>query len=119
MSSPAELFKAMFKEEIEESLGSVKYLADKYVHKLKNGEITNYVYNANEVFLAQEVSGLGRFISFIDSIDLDGKTPEDLATMIRNMVQKKMKEYEDPEALYGIVNRKLEKTLKYVQLGQK
>jgi len=116
MANQTEQFIAMIKEEIAESLSSIEYLADKYENKFKNDEITNYVHNANEVFFTREIAGLNKFIAYVDSIDPAGKTPEDIATLIRNVIKQKEKEYEDPEALYEIVNRKLEKTLRYVKL---
>jgi hypothetical protein len=55
---------------------------------------------------------------FIDSISPDLKTPEDIAILIGDVIKKKIKDYEDPEAVYVIINKKLEKTLKYLKLQQ-
>jgi hypothetical protein len=116
MSDQISLFLTMLKEEIEESLDNIQYLADSYERKFKNGEITNYVYNENEAFLAQEIAGLRRFLAFIASISPDVKTPEDIVILIGDVIKKKTKDYEDPEAVYRIVNKKLEKTLRYLNL---
>jgi hypothetical protein len=116
MSDQVSLFLTMLKEEMEESLDNVRYLADSYERRFRNGEITNYVYNENEAFLAQEIAGLRRFLAFIASISADVKTPEDNAILIGDVIKKKMKDYEDPEAVYRIVNKKLEKTLRYLKL---
>ncbi|MDR0402662.1 MAG: hypothetical protein LBH35_03630 [Treponema sp.] len=118
MSDKIGLFLAMLREEIEESLDGVRYLADSYERKFKNGEITNYVYSENEAFLAQETAGLRRFLAFIASISPDVKTPEDIVILIGDVIKKKMKDYEDPEAVYRIVNKKLEKTLRYLEIQQ-
>jgi hypothetical protein len=116
MSDQVSLFLTMLKEEIEESLDNIQYLVDSYERKFKNEEITNYVYSENEAFLAQEMTGLRRFLAFIASISPDVKTPEDIAILIGDVIKKKMKDYEDPEAVYRIVNKKLEKTLRYLNL---
>jgi hypothetical protein len=108
----------MFREEIEESLDNIQYLIDSYERKFKNGEISNYVYSENESFLAQEMVGLRRFLAFIASISPDLKTPEDIAILIGDVIKKKMEDYEDPEAVYRIVNKKLEKTLRYLKFRE-
>jgi hypothetical protein len=121
MSDQTDRFLKMFREEIEESLDNIQYLADSYERKFKNGEITNYVYNENEAFLAQEIAGLRRFLAFIASVaqgSLAVKTPEDIAIMIGDVIKKKAKDYEDPEAVYHIVSKKLEKTLRYLVFRQ-
>jgi hypothetical protein len=118
MSDQIGLFLKILREEIEESLDNIQYLAGSYERKFKNGEITNYVYSENESFLAQEIAGLRRFLAFIASISPDVKTPEDIAILIGDVIKKKMKDYEDPEAVYRIINKKLEKSLRYLKLRQ-
>jgi hypothetical protein len=118
MSNQVDLFLTMLREEIEESLNNIQYLVDSYERKFKNGEVSNYVYNENEVFLAQEIVGLRRFLAFIASISPDVKTPEDIVILIGDVIKKKIKDYEDPEAVYLIMNKKLEKTLRYLKLRQ-
>jgi hypothetical protein len=116
MSSQTELFLSMYKEEIEESIGNIQYLKESYEKKFKNEEVTSYVYNENKSFLSQEITGLKGFLSLIGTFSPENKTPEELATSIRDVVQQRLKGYEDPEAVYLIVNKKLEKTLKYLKL---
>ncbi|MDR1507536.1 MAG: hypothetical protein LBI67_10595 [Treponema sp.] len=118
MSNRVRLFLTMLREEIGESLDNIQYLADSYERKLKNGDVTNYVYNENESFLAQETAGLRRFLAFMDSISPDVKEPEDIAILIGNVIKKKAEDYEDPEAIYLIINKKLEKVLRYLRLQQ-
>ncbi|MDR2143925.1 MAG: hypothetical protein LBP29_06115 [Treponema sp.] len=118
MSGRIKAFLTMFREEIEESLDNIQYLIDSYERKFKNGEISNYVYSENESFLAQEMVGLRRFLAFIASISPDLKTPEDIAILIGDVIKKKMEDYEDPEAVYRIVNKKLEKTLRYLKFRE-
>jgi hypothetical protein len=119
MPDQAQQFLSLFKEETEESLGNIQYLAQSYERKFKREEITNYVYNENEAFLAQEIAGLRRFSAFLDSLSPDNKTPEDIALLIENMVKQKMKDYEDPEAVYRIINKKLEKIMRLLKAQTK
>jgi len=116
MSSQTELFLSMYKEEIEESIENIRYLKESYERKFKNEEITNYVYSENEAFLSQEITGLKGFLSLIQTFSPENKTPEELAISIQDVVQQRLKGYEDPEAVYLIVNKKLERALKYLKL---
>jgi hypothetical protein len=103
-------------EEFEESIGNIQYLKDSYERKFKNEEITNYVYNENEAFLSREIIGLKSLLSLIQTFSPEDKTPEELAEAVKNVVQQRLKGYEDPEAVYLIVNKKLEKILRYLKL---
>jgi hypothetical protein len=109
-------FLRIFRAEIEGSMDDFQYLIDSCDWRLKNGEITQYVYNENTAFLTQAISGLRRFLAFVDSVSPDVQNPADIASLIGDVIQKKMKDYEDPEAVYKIVNTKLEKTLRFLKL---
>jgi hypothetical protein len=115
MSDKAKQFLSFLKEELEDSLGSIQYLAQSYERKFKNEEITNYVYNENESFLAQEIAGLKRFLLFLNSISPDVQSPEDIVVLIGDVVKQKMKDFEDPEAVYHILNKKIEKTMRLLK----
>jgi hypothetical protein len=112
-------FLTLFKEELEDSLGNIQYLAQSYERKFKNEEITNYVYNENEAFLAQEIAALRRFLLFLDSIYPDVKTPEDIVILIEDVIKQKTKALEDPEAVYHIICKKLEKTARFLKSQNK
>jgi hypothetical protein len=115
MPNRTQQFLTLFKEELEDSLGNIQYLAQSYERKFKNGEITNYVYNENESFLAQEIAGLKRFLLFVDSVSPDIQSPEDIVLLIGDVVKQKMKDLEDPEAVYHIINKKIEKTMRFLK----
>ena len=116
MPTQSELFLSMFKEEIEESIGNIQYLKGSCERKFNNEEITPYVYNENSSFLSQEIAGLKRFLNDINAISDSAKTPDELAASIRNTVRQRLKVYEDPDAVYLIIDKKLEKILKYLKI---
>jgi hypothetical protein len=106
----------MFKAELESSLEGIRYLAASYEKRFKGGEITSYVYNENEAFLSREIMSVQRFISYIESLSVDAyETTEVLVTAIENMVKKRAAESSDPEAVYRIVSRKIQKILAYLE----
>ncbi|MDR2741507.1 MAG: hypothetical protein LBB98_05045 [Treponema sp.] len=117
MVSKAELFIIMFKAEIENSLEDARALTELYEKRFKSEEITSYVYNENEAFLAQETSGLKGLLAMLDSLDAAKfSKAKDVADEIDNVIKRKVKDYEDPEAIYAIVSRKIKKILTYLNL---
>jgi hypothetical protein len=108
------LFLKILKAEIEDCLEDVEDLENLYERKFRGDEVTPYVYNENETLLAREFRGLSQVLSSIDLVDLDRyASVEDLAAAVDEMIQKKVLEYENPQAVYGIVKRKLLKVLRY------
>jgi hypothetical protein len=116
MSGGAKLFLTMFHAELEGSLEDIRSLAAVYEKKFKGGEITNYVYNENEAFLSREIMSLRRFIAYIESVSVDAyKTVDGLVADIENVVKKGVTEFSDPEAMYQIISRKIQKILAYLE----
>jgi hypothetical protein len=105
----------MFRAEIESGLEGIQYLAESCEKKFKGGEITNYVYNENEAFLARETAGLKRLLAYIDGFPAGEKTVAEIALAIEDMVKKRAEEYEDPEAVYQLVHRKIRRIRGYLE----
>jgi hypothetical protein len=117
MAGKAELFLVMFRAEIENSIDDAKALGELCEKRFKGEEITSYVYNENEVFLAQETSGLKGLLAHLDTLEpAKYSQAEDVASEIDNMVKRKVDDYEDPEAIYMIVSRKIKKILTYLNM---
>jgi hypothetical protein len=107
----------MFQAEIENSIEDASALIELYKKRYKSEEITNYVYSENEVFLTQEKTGLKSLLAYLEKIDIKSYSKvEDLASEIDNMIRKKVEVFEDPEAIYAIVSRKLKKILNYLNM---
>jgi hypothetical protein len=107
----------MFRAEIENSIEDVTALADLYEKRFKSDEITNYVYNENEAFLAKEIAGLRSLLTYLETVSPEKFSgAEVLALEIDNMIKRKTEVYEDPGAVYGIVSRKIKKILTYLNM---
>lgn len=114
MSERRRLFLKILKAEIEDCLEDVEDLENFYEQRFRGNEVTPYVYNENEALLSREFAGLGQVLASIELVDLDKyASVEDLAAAVDEMIQKKVLEYENPQAVYGIVKRKLLKVLRY------
>jgi len=108
------LFLKVLKAELEDCLEDVEDLKNLYQRRFRCEEITNYVYNENDALLKRELAGLKNILQTIDDVTLDRvASVEALAADIDAKMQKKVLEYEDPEAVYGIAKRKLLKVLRY------
>jgi hypothetical protein len=117
MVSKAELFIVMFRAEIKNSLEDAGALVELYEKRFKSEEITNYVYNENEAFLARETAGLKGILVLLNSLDpAKFSRAEDIALEIDSMIKRRVKDYEDPEVIYAIVSRKIEKILAYLNM---
>jgi hypothetical protein len=115
--SKVELFIFMFRAEIENSIEDARALTGVYEKRFKCEEITSYVYNENEAFLARETLGLKGLLAALDSLDPSKFSgAEEVALEIDTMIKRKVKDYEDPEAIYAIAGRKIKKILMYLNL---
>lgn len=109
------LFMKILKAELEDCLEDVEDLKNLYQRRLLKNDVTNYVYNENEALLKQELNGIHKALKSLDTLDLDAyENVDTLAAAVDAMIQKKVLEYEDPEAVYQIAKRKLLKVLRYV-----
>jgi hypothetical protein len=107
----------MFRAEIENSLEDADALFNLYEKRYHRDEITNYVYNENGVFLTQEITGLRGILTFLDTLKPEKfSSVEDIASEIDSMIKKKVEDFEDPEAIYGIVSRRIKKILNYLNM---
>ncbi|MDR3131428.1 MAG: hypothetical protein LBU18_07765 [Treponema sp.] len=117
MAGKPELFIIMFRAEIENSIEDAISLEGLYAGRFKSKEISGHVYNENEAFLAREIAGLKELLKFLESFDpARFSRVEDIANEAGSMIKKKVADYEDPEAVYAIVSRKIKKILTYLNL---
>jgi hypothetical protein len=116
MPGGRKIFLVMFRAELEDSLEDIEYLCGTYENRYRASEITSYVYNENEAFLRHEAAGLKNIISLIDFLHADDyQDVRELAQAADDFFKKKVEEFDDPEAVYGIITRKIKKVLAYVE----
>jgi hypothetical protein len=117
MPGTAELFLVMFHAEMKSSLEDAEDLVSVYKKRFNKDEITSYVYNENEAFLAQEMAGIRGIIAQIEDFSAgDYQSAEDTAAVIENRVHEKAELFENPEAVYRLVHRKIQKILAYIRM---
>jgi hypothetical protein len=109
------LFMTFMRAEMEDSSEGLEQLSGILAERLSKNEITNYVFNENAALLAREISGLKSLVSVLDGIAA-GDFP-DVYTLARHTEKTlidKAREWEDPEAVNGIITRKVRKILTYI-----
>jgi hypothetical protein len=101
--------------ELEDSGEGLEHLSVILADRLSKNEITNYVFNENSALLAREISGLKSLVSVLDGIT-GGDFPDvyTLARHTEKTLLDKAREWEDPEAVNGIITRKIRKILTYI-----
>jgi hypothetical protein len=115
MPGQKKLFLTMFQAEMEDSYGDVLYLSGVNENRFKTNEITNYVYSENKAFLDREASGLKKLIAYIGSINAEAYGGvEEMALAVDTLLKKRTEEQDNPEAVYGIISRKIKKVLTYI-----
>lgn len=109
------LFIKILKAELEDCLEDVEDMKNVYERRFQKNDVTNYVYTENEALLKRELIGIQKALENLDLIDINGfESVDALAAAVDAVIQKKVLEYEDPEAVYQIAKRKLLKVLRYV-----
>ncbi|MDL2228879.1 hypothetical protein LJC14_01360 [Treponema sp. OttesenSCG-928-L16] len=116
MPGRRKLFLSLFQAEIEDSREDADFLVLQNKKRFQNNEITNYVYNENDAFLSKESSGLKKIADFIGTFSAeDYENTDELAAALDHKLRKQVEEFDDPEAVYGIIKRKLQKVRLYVE----
>jgi hypothetical protein len=105
----------MFRAELEDCIEGLEELSVICGQRLKKGEITNYVYNENEALLHQEISGLKNLLPIVDAVKTEEyRDVHDLAQKLEALLTAKAEELQDPQAVGGIISRKIRKILNYI-----
>ncbi|MDR2184527.1 MAG: hypothetical protein LBO80_02495 [Treponema sp.] len=109
------LFIVMVRAELEDSIEGLEELSVICKHRLNSGEITNYVYNENEALLHQEISGLKKLLPIVDTVKTeDYQDVHDLAQKLEALLTARVEKLQGPQAVSGIVSRKIRKILNYI-----
>ena len=109
------LFITFFRAELEDAIEGLEQLSARMEKRLSAGEITNYVFNENEALLKNEISSLKKLLPVMYMFEIE-KYPDinALAEAVGSMLQRKVEEMGDPQAILEIIRRKQKKVLNYL-----
>ncbi|MBU1080858.1 MAG: hypothetical protein KKB59_10255 [Spirochaetes bacterium] len=93
----------------------IKLLIEKTERRFENQEITPYVRMENEALLRREYDAFEKFVGIVDGIDASiykciPDVEADFLAKSRDLVSR----LEDPEAVFVLLQRKLEKVRKFI-----
>ena len=99
-------------EDLEEDLSVLKNL---YGERDQRREITHYACLENVALVQEEISGIADIVRSMESIDPSKYSSlEELVADLEELCRCRIKESDFPKAVYALVQRKLEKVLRYV-----
>lgn len=115
MDQQARHFARLFRVELEDIIEDLRLLIDRTEKRFQNDEITPYVRMENEAFLQREVDAIEKFMRLVDGIDPSiYKGTADIEAAILEKSRDFVSRLEDPEAVYVLLERKLEKVRKFI-----
>lgn len=117
MEANARHFVRLFRVELEDLIEDVRQLMERTETRYQRKEITDYVHLANIAFLQRELDSIVKFAGIVDGIDPSiykgvSEIESHLLATSRDFVSR----LEDPEAVYVLLKRKLEKVRIYISL---
>lgn len=111
-------FARLFMVELEDLIEDIRLLMERTEKRFENSEITHYVRMENEAFLQRELDAIEKFKGIVDGIDLSFyKGISDIEAALLEKSRDYVARLEDPEAVYILLKRKLEKVKNFLSPG--
>ncbi|MBN2736941.1 MAG: hypothetical protein JXR70_08180 [Spirochaetales bacterium] len=105
--------------ELEDLEEDINFLIETHQKRVNSKEITQYVFNENLAVLKNEIFAVERFEKMAAEIKSDDyNTIEDFIADLKIRYKKRLKDSGLAEAVYPLVERKLDKVYKFVALNQ-
>jgi len=112
-------FLSIFKMELEETMEDLNNLLDIYRHWAEKHDITNYVFQENSSLVQAEIAALHSMFKLVDSFRAENyQTLEALVEDVLSRFKSEIKHKGYPQALYVLLERKVQKVVKYISLEQ-
>jgi hypothetical protein len=118
MADPRIDLKKILTIELEDLLEDIGLVEIRMAERLGREEITGYVFKSNDAFFRMEAESIRHLLKLIDAIDITlYKNADDMAAHLHITAKELLRAHEDPQAVYALFARKLQKVLKYVNSG--
>lgn len=110
MVSEVRHFLRVFRVEIDDIIEDLQLLIDQTDKRFEQGEITSYVRMANKALFQRLMESITKYAGIVDGIDASNyKGTSEIAASILDISRDYVSRLEDPEAVYVLLKRKLEK----------
>ncbi len=115
MSGKADHFLKLLKVEFDDIHEDIGLLEAVSMDRLKNAEITNYVYHENYVVFEQERRAVHSLAKILDEAAWGGyEDPRLLRDDLLDHFEKKIHELQHPPAVMSMIRRKIEKIHQFI-----
>ena len=102
--------------ELEDLQQDLRVAVQIYEERNVSGDVTNYVMRENSALLENEISGLELVCRTVGEMTPDEEeSVGDLVERVRSACRRRITESHFPDALCGMVDRKISKVEKYIQ----
>jgi hypothetical protein len=109
-------FMKILKAELEDLLEDLDAAERRYAERFARREVTDYVFRQNDGLFRAEAESLRRVLHFVEGFDSSQCADLDcLVSTVDTLVRGLVKDREEPEAVCGLVARKLQKVRRYVE----
>jgi len=117
MKTKEHKFLYILKMELEEIEEDLKTLLEMYCYCEDKHEITNYVRQENSSLIQAEIAALRSLFKFLDTFSPEGyESLEALAEGVLAKFKELIKKKEYPQALYYLIERRVQKVVKYLAM---
>lgn len=118
MGNAVRHFLRLLKAELEDLVDDINLLEERYRERFAGEEITPYVFQENEALLMRELDSVVKFSRIVDAIDPGlYKGTADLEKGLAEHARQLVGRYEDPEAVFVFIKRKIDKVHLYLATG--
>jgi len=108
-------FIRLFKAELEDLAEDLELLEGRYRQRFERAEIGDYVFRENDAFLRRERDSIANFSKIVDGIDPAlYKSMTDIEAYLLAKSREQVSSFEDPEAIYILLKRKIDKIHTYL-----
>jgi len=119
MPSSKNHFTRLMQVEILDLIEDIEAVAENHRQCFEADTISQYVYRENNALLDKEIDSLQKFSKLITGLDISlYPDTASLADDLLSRAQEAVRKNEDPEVVFVIIKRKIEKVLEYLSVGK-
>lgn len=116
MESKTKKYFDILKIELEDLIEDLEFSEEVLMKRLKEHEITDYVFMENVGLLKKEILGIEKVKKMLGESDSEILSITDLKNWVENYFKKEIKSAGLPEVVFLLVSRKLEKISRYMTI---
>jgi len=119
MPSSKTHFLRLMQVEILDLIEDIETVAESHRQCFEADTVSQYVYRENNALLGREIDSLQRFLKLLAGLDTSVyPDTASLADALLSLSQETIRKNEDPEVVFVILKRKIDKVLQYLSVAK-